>query len=246
MRRGPAALVWWGLGLQPQRVDTCKVSNDPQFENELIDVVASYLSPPETADALCMDERSQIQAPLPIVPGPTGTMIHDYKRNGTATLFSALDVLSGAVIGQRLSRRQHTEFIKFLNTIDGEVPDGLRFHLILDNYATHQHAEVDRWLKRHKWFHLHSVPTSSVVAQPRGRLGERPDRQKPTPRHHRQRARVDCRHRAMPQRRSVKKTNASGCRSHRSSSEAIERRGHERRGPIAAALNNASGGEVRD
>lgn len=159
--------IWSDLGLQPHRVETFKVSNDPKFEDKLIDVVGLYLNPPEKAIVLCMDEKSQIQAldrtqaSLPMVQGRAGTMTHDYKRNGTTTLFAALDVLTGTVIGQCLPRHRHTEFIKFLNTIDREVPDGLAVHLILDNYSTHTHAEVDRWLKRHKRFHLHFTPTSS-------------------------------------------------------------------------------------
>jgi transposase len=153
--------------LQPHRVDTFKVSNDPLFEERLIDVVGLYLNPPEKAIVLCMDEKSQIQAldrtqaSLPMVPGRAGTMTHDYKRNGTTTLFAALDVLTGTVIGQCLPRHRHTEFIKFLNTIDREVPKGLQVHLILDNYSTHKHAAVQRWLERHKRFHLHFTPTSS-------------------------------------------------------------------------------------
>jgi transposase len=159
--------IWSDLGLQPHRVETFKVSNDPKFEDKLIDVVGLYLNPPDKAIVLCMDEKSQIQAldrtqaSLPMVPGRAGTMTHDYKRNGTTTLFAALDVLTGKVIGQCLPRHRHTEFIKFLNTIDREVADGLAVHLILDNYSTHTHAEVDRWLKRHKRFHLHFTPTSS-------------------------------------------------------------------------------------
>jgi transposase len=159
--------IWSDLGLAPHRVETFKVSNDPKFEDKLVDVVGLYLNPPEKAIVLCMDEKSQIQAldrtqaSLPMVAGRAGTMTHDYKRNGTTTLFAGLDVLTGTVIGQCLPRHRHTEFIKFLNTIDREVPNGLQIHLILDNYGTHKHAEVDRWLKRHKRFHLHFTPTSS-------------------------------------------------------------------------------------
>src|SRR6478736_6299354 len=122
---------------------------------------------PEKAIVLCMDEKSQIQAldrtqaSLPMTPGRAGTMTHDYKRNGTTTLFAALDVLTGTVIGQCLPRHRHTEFIKFLNTIDREVPDRLQVHLILDNYATHKHSQVQKWMKRHKRFHFHFTPTSS-------------------------------------------------------------------------------------
>jgi transposase len=159
--------IWSDLGLKPHLVETFKVSNDPKFEEKLIDVVGLYLAPPEKAIVLCMDEKSQIQAldrtqaSLPLKTGRAGTMTHDYKRNGTTTLFAALDVLTGTVIGQCLPRHRHTEFIKFLNTIDREVPEGLQVHLILDNYSTHKHAEVDNWLKRHNRFHLHFTPTSS-------------------------------------------------------------------------------------
>ena len=159
--------IWSELGLQPHRVDTFKVSNDPQFTEKLIDVVGLYLNPPEQAVVLCMDEKSQIQAldrtqaSLPMRPGRAGTMTHDYKRNGTTTLFAALDVLTGKVIGQCLPRHRHEEFLKFLKTIDREVPRGLQVHLILDNYSTHKHESVQRWLTRHKRFHLHFTPTSS-------------------------------------------------------------------------------------
>jgi transposase len=159
--------IWSELGLQPHRVDTFKVSNDPRFTEKLIDVVGLYLNPPDKAIVLCMDEKSQIQAldrtqaSLPIKPGRAGTMTHDYKRNGTTTLFAALDVLTGKVIGQCMPRHRHEEFLKFLKTIDREVSRGLQVHLILDNYATHKHDAVQRWLQRHKRFHLHFTPTSS-------------------------------------------------------------------------------------
>jgi transposase len=159
--------IWSDVGLAPHRVETFKVSTDPKFEDKLIDVVGLYLNPPEQAIVLCMDEKSQIQAldraqaSLPMVAGRAGTLTHDYKRNGTTTLFAALDVLTGKVIGQCLPRHRHTEFIKFLNTIDREVPDGLAIHLILDNYSTHKHAAVQRWFKRRNRFHLHFTPTSS-------------------------------------------------------------------------------------
>jgi transposase len=159
--------IWSDLGLAPHRVDTFKVSHDRKFDDKLVDVVGLYLNPPEKAIVLCMDEKSQIQAldrtqaSLPMVPGRAGTMTHDYKRNGTTTLFAALDVLTGTVIGQCLPRHRHEEFIKFLNTIDREVPDGLQVHLILDNYGTHKHPAVQRWRQRHKRFHFHFTPTSS-------------------------------------------------------------------------------------
>jgi transposase len=130
-------------------------------------VVGLYLKPPENAIVFCMDEKSQIQAldrtqaSLPIKQGRAGTMTHDYKRNGTTTLFAALDVLTGSVIGQCLPRHRHIEFLQFLRTIDREVPTGLQVHLILDNYATHKHPNVKAWLAKHPRFHLHFTPTSS-------------------------------------------------------------------------------------
>jgi transposase len=159
--------IWHARGLKPHLVDTFKLSNDPAFEDKLTDVVGLYLNPPENAVVLCMDEKSQVQAldrtqpSLPMKKGRAGTMTHDYKRNGTTTLFAALNVLTGSVIGQCLSRHRHEEFLKFLRTIDREVPKGLAVHLILDNYATHKHPDVARWLRRHKRFHLHFIPTSS-------------------------------------------------------------------------------------
>jgi transposase len=159
--------IWAARGLKPHRVETFKLSNDPRFEEKLVDVVGLYLNPPENAIVLCMDEKSQIQAldrtqpSLPIKPGRAGTMTHDYKRNGTTTLFAALDVLTGSVIGQCLPRHRHVEFLKFLRTIDREIPKGLRIHLILDNYATHNHPNVRNWLAKHPRFELHFTPTSS-------------------------------------------------------------------------------------
>ena len=159
--------IWSARGIQPHRIQTFKLSNDPRFEEKLVDVVGLYLNPPEQAVVLCMDEKSQIQAldrtqaSLPIKPGRAGTMTHDYKRNGTTTLFAALDVLTGAVIGRCLPRHRHVEFIEFLKTIDREVPTGLKVHLILDNYATHSHPKVKAWLARHRRFVLHFTPTSS-------------------------------------------------------------------------------------
>ena len=159
--------IWSALGIKPHLTDTFKVSNDVKFTEKLIDVVGLYLNPPEQAIVLCMDEKSSIQAldrtqaSLPMVPGRGETMTHDYKRNGTTTLFAALDVLTGTVIGQCLPRHRHEEFLKFLRTIDREVPDGLAVHLVLDNYATHKHAKVRAWLEKHPRFHLHFTPTSS-------------------------------------------------------------------------------------
>ena len=159
--------VWAARGLKPHLVETFKLSNDPKFEEKLIDVVGLYLSPPEKAIVLCMDEKSSVQAldrtqpSLPMKPGRAQTMTHDYKRNGTATLFAALDVLTGKVIGQCLPRHRHTEFLKFLRTIDHEVPEELAVHLICDNYATHKHESVRAWLDKHPRFQLHFTPTSS-------------------------------------------------------------------------------------
>lgn len=159
--------VWRARGLQPHRVETFKLSNDPRFEEKLVDVVGLYLNPPDKAVVLCLDEKSQVQAldrtqpSLPMKKGRAGTMTHDYKRHGTTTLFAALDVLTGAVIGQCLPRHRHDEFLVFLRRIQREVPRGLQVHLILDNYATHSHPDVQAWLAKHPRFHLHFTPTSS-------------------------------------------------------------------------------------
>jgi len=159
--------IWAARGLKPHRVETFKLSNDKRFEEKLVDVVGLYLNPPEKAIVLSMDEKSQIQAldrtqpSLPMKRGRAGTMTHDYKRHGTTTLFAALDVLTGTVIGECLPRHRHTEFLKFLRTIDREVPNGLQIHLILDNYSTHKHENVKRWLAKHPRFHLHFTPTAS-------------------------------------------------------------------------------------
>jgi transposase len=159
--------VWRAHGLKPHLCHAFKVSNDRHFAEKLLDVVGLYLDPPEHALVLCVDEKSQIQAPdrtqksLPIYPGRCATMTHDYKRNGTTTLFAALEVLEGRLIGQCMPRHRHQEFIKFLRKIDAETPPGLDLHLVVDNYATHKHPKVKAWLKRHKRFHLHFIPTSS-------------------------------------------------------------------------------------
>lgn len=159
--------VWQSLGLKPHLVDSFKVSNDPEFAEKVVDVVGLYLDPPEKAIVLCMDEKSQIQAldrtqaTLPLRPGRAQTMTHDYKRNGTTTLFAALDVLTGTVIGECMARHRHTEFLAFLKTIDAQVPKHLQIHLILDNYSTHKHETVKHWLSNHRRFHLHFTPTSS-------------------------------------------------------------------------------------
>ncbi len=159
--------IWDARGLKPHRVETFKLSNDPQFEDKLIDVVGLYLNPPKKAVVLCMDEKSQIQAldrtqpSLPMTKGRAGTMTHDYKRNGTTTLFAALDVATGTVLGQCLPKHRHEEFLVFLRTIDRNVLKALQVHLILDNYHTHKHPETKAWLAQHPRFHLHFTPTSS-------------------------------------------------------------------------------------
>ncbi|MGH9070385.1 MAG: IS630 family transposase [Acidimicrobiales bacterium] len=158
--------IWSARGLQPHLVEAFKLSNDPRFEEKLVDVVGLYLSPPDKAVVLCMDEKSQSQAldrtqpGLPTKKGRAGTMTHDYKRNGTATLFAALSVLDGTVIGECLARHRHTEFLTFLRRVDREVPKGLAIHMILDNCATHQHDAVERWLGTHPRFTLHFTATS--------------------------------------------------------------------------------------
>ena len=159
--------VWAARGLKPHLVETFKLSNDPKFEEKLIDVVGLYLNPPEKAIVLCMDEKSSIQAldrtqpSLPMTRGRAETMTHDYKRNGTTTLFAALDVATGKVIGSCLPKHRHEEFLVFLKTINKEVPRGLDVHLILDNYATHKHPDVKAWLAKNPRFQLHFTPTSS-------------------------------------------------------------------------------------
>lgn len=159
--------VWQAHGLKPHLVKTFKVSNDPQFAEKLRDVVGLYLNPPEHALVLRCDEKSQIQAldrtqkGLPLHPGRCGTMTHDYKRNGTTTLFAAVNVAAGQVIGACQPKHRHQEWIKFLALIDQQTPAELDLHLIADNYATHKHPKVKAWLKRHPRFHMHFIPTSS-------------------------------------------------------------------------------------
>jgi transposase len=159
--------IWQARGLKPHLVQTFKLSNDRRFEQKLVDVVGLYLHPPEKAVVLCLDEKSQVQAldrtqkSLPMVRGRAGTMTHDYKRNGTTTLFAALNVLTGVVTGQCLPRHRHQEFLTFLRRIDRQTPRGLQIHLICDNYATHNHPNVRAWLRKHPRFHLHFTPTSS-------------------------------------------------------------------------------------
>ena len=158
--------IWRAHGLQPHRVQQFKLSTDPKFVDKLRDVVGLYVDPPAHAIVLSVDEKSQIQAldrtqpGLPMKKGRAGTMTHDYKRHGTTTLFAALDVLEGKVIGRCMQRHRHQEFIRFLNAIEAEVPAGKLVHVILDNYAAHKHPKVRAWLARHERFTFHFTPTS--------------------------------------------------------------------------------------
>jgi transposase len=166
MSQTSVSLVWRAFGLQPHRADSFKLSTDPFFIDKVRDVVALYLDPPERAVVLCVDEKSQIQALnrfspiLPMMPGTPERRSHDYVRHGTTSLFAALDMASGKVIGSLHRRHRAAEFKKFLLKIEQEVPDDLDVHLILDNYGTHKTAEIHRWLLRHPRFHLHFTPTS--------------------------------------------------------------------------------------
>jgi transposase len=159
--------IWNAHGLQPHRVETFKLSRDKRFVEKLRDVVGLYLNPPEHALVLSIDEKSQIQAldrtqpGLPLKKGRAGTMTHDYKRNGTTTLFAALNVLDGTVIGECMKRHRHQEFLRFMRKVDQGTPAALDVHFIVDNYSTHKHPAVHRWLKRHPRFYMHFIPTSS-------------------------------------------------------------------------------------
>ena len=159
--------IWDAHGLQPHRVTTFKLSTDPAFVEKLTDVVGLYLNPPDKAVVLCVDEKSQIQAldrtqpGLPMKPGRCGTLTHDYKRHGTTTLFAALDVLTGTVIGECHGRHRHQEFLKFLRRLDRAFPREIALHIILDNYGTHKHPTVRKWLRAHPRFTLHFTPTSA-------------------------------------------------------------------------------------
>ena len=159
--------VWQASGLKPHLAKTFKVSRDKLFVEKVVDVVGLYLDPPEHAMVLCADEKTSVQAldrtqpGLPLVRGRLGTMTHDYKRNGTTTLFAALEMAEGHVIGTCMNRHRHQEWIKFLELIDHEAPADLDLHLIVDNYSTHKHPKVKAWFKRHPRFHQHFVPTSS-------------------------------------------------------------------------------------
>ena len=159
--------IWKRHNLKPHLVRTFKLSRDKHFVEKLIDVVGLYLNPPDKSLVFSVDEKSQIQAldrtqpGLPLKKGRCGTMTHDYKRHGTTTLFAALSMLDGKVIGDCMPRHRHQEFIRFLNRIDAETPSDINLHLIVDNYGTHKHPRVKSWLRRHPRFHLHFIPTSS-------------------------------------------------------------------------------------
>ena len=159
--------LWEAHRLQPHRIRTFKRSNDPEFAEKVEDIVGLYMDPPKHAVVVSIDEKSQIQAldrtqpGLPLKPGKCGTMTHDYKRNGTTTLFAALNILDGTVIGRCMRRHRHQEFIRFLNTIEARVPKRKAIHAIVDNYATHKHPKVRAWLARHRRWTFHFTPTSA-------------------------------------------------------------------------------------
>ena len=159
--------VWQQYNLKPHRTRSFKLSRDSQFLEKLTDVVGLYLNPPDRSLVLCLDEKSQIQAldrtqpGLPLKRGRCGTFTHDYVRHGTTTLFAALEILEGKVIGQCFPRHRHQEFLRFLRRLDAEFPEKLKLHLVLDNYGTHKHPKVRSWLERHPRFVLHFIPTSS-------------------------------------------------------------------------------------
>lgn len=159
--------VWKSVGLKPHLEKTFKVSNDPCFEEKLIDVVGLYLNPPENAIVFCVDEKTSIQAlnrtqpGLPLKKGRCGTLTHDYKRNGTSTLFAALEVATGNVTGECYQKHTHKEFLNFLKKVESQTEKNKDLHIIVDNYATHKHEKVKNWLKRNKRVILHFIPTSS-------------------------------------------------------------------------------------
>ena len=159
--------IWRAHGLRPHLVRRFKLSNDPQFAAKLREIVGLYVNPPDHAIVLSVDEKSQIQAldrtqpGLPMKKGRAGTITHDYKRHGVTTLFAALDVLEGKVIGQCMKRHRHQEFIRFLNVIDAKVPKMKAVHIIVDNYATHKHPKVLEWIENHPRFVFHFTPTST-------------------------------------------------------------------------------------
>ena len=167
MSKATVNRIWQSHQIKPHRLGSFKLSRDPHFLAKLTDVVGLYLNPPAKALVLCLDEKSQIQAldrtqpGLPLKRGRCGTMTHDYKRNGTTTLFAALELAAGKVVGACYARQRHQEFLKFLQRLDQEFPDELKLHVVMDNYGTHKHPRVQRWLGRHPRFIPHFIPTSS-------------------------------------------------------------------------------------
>jgi transposase len=169
LKQNAVLRIWRAFGLKPHLQETFKLSTDPFFVEKVRDVVGLYLNPPEQTRAvvLCVDEKSQVQALertqplLPMRPGQPERRTHDYERHGTTSLFAALNVATGKVIGQCHRRHRHQEFLRFLNRIESEVPDGLDIHLVMDNYATHKTPKVARWFKKHPRYHLHFTPTSA-------------------------------------------------------------------------------------
>jgi transposase len=161
------ARIWRAFGLQPHRTETFKLSTDPFFVEKVRDIVGLYLNPPDHAVVMCLDEKSQVQAlnrtqPIfPLRPGQAQRMTHDYKRNGTTSLFAALDVATGKVIGSCHRRHRHQEFLKFLSQVDSQLPKGQEVHLVLDNYATHKTPKVKQWFAQRPHYHLHFTPTSA-------------------------------------------------------------------------------------
>ena len=167
VRESTVGRIWQQNGLKPHLVVGFKISNDPHFEEKLVDIVALYLDPPEHAIVLSVDEKTQIQAPdrsqpgLPMKTGRGGTMTHDYRRTGTTTLFAALNTLDGTVISETMARHRHDEWLKFLKRLQRETPKKLDLHIICDNCATHKHPAVTKWLEAHKRVHIHFTPTSA-------------------------------------------------------------------------------------
>ena len=159
--------VWKSVGLKPHLIRTFKLSNDPQFEEKLHDVVGLYLEPPQNAVVFSIDEKTSIQAldrtqpGLPLKKGRCGTLTHDYKRHGTSTLFAALDVATGQVIGESFQQHRHQEFLQFLKKVERQTPKDQQIHIVLDNYATHKHPKILEWITRKKRIFLHFIPTSS-------------------------------------------------------------------------------------
>lgn len=165
--KSTVSTIWRSHQLKPHRIKSFKLSRDAKFLEKLTDVVGLYLNPPDQALVICVDEKTQIQAldrtqpGLPMKKGRLGTMTHDYKRNGTTCLFAALEVLQGKVVGECFARHRHQEFLRFLRRIDAEFPGDVPLHLVMDNYGTHKHPDVQAWMKRHPRFVCHFVPTSS-------------------------------------------------------------------------------------